>query len=103
MDCDYGYFTRLNGWQIIKVLGSNETVGDIIRISGPETGVKIKCDRHGEQDGIYMGGEIVGKGFKITCEPGATKEEDQIHYGLRDVTGSWTAEDNGGDPGGGEG
>lgn len=103
MSCEYDYYTRNNGWKITRVVGSGETVGHVIRISGPESAVLVRCENHRAQDGIYENGKILVNGLDITCAPGPTRERDQIHYGLKDVTGSWTAEDNGGDPGGGEG
>lgn len=100
MSCEYGYYTR--HWKITRVVGSGETVGHVIKISGPESAVHVKCDHHRDQEGIYEDGRIIlVNGWEIIGEPGPTQERDQIHYGLPEVTGSWTAEDNGGD--GGEG
>jgi hypothetical protein len=104
--CEYDYFTRPAGWRVTETTGPNEEVGHILRIHGHADNVTVECRNDPGRHPLYKGkhnpkfDRIEGQGWTITGNPGNHPAEDQIKYESAGPTGSWTADDNGGDEGG---
>jgi hypothetical protein len=110
--CDHVYFTRPAGWRVTESTSPDEEVGHVVLIYGPSDDLTIACQapkgvhppykgKHNQTLGRIEPSE--GLHWTIICIPGNKPEEDQIKYESDLPTGSWTAEDNGGGAGGGEG
>lgn len=108
--CEYDYFTRPAGWRVTEAIGPSEEIGHILLIHGPADNVTIECRNDSGKHPLYKGRHnpklgriepLKDPGWTITCRPGGKPAEDQIKYESLVPTGSWTADDNGGDEGGG--
>ncbi len=108
--CPIGYFIR--NWKVLPDPDPVpvETVGHVISITQEgDDAVSIACQQgHIAYRGIYNAseGRLEGdwpSGWTITCKPGEVGVKDKILYFSIPTPGSWSAEDNGGYPGGGEG